>query len=309
MNPRLLRRRHLLLLPAFVFMLAAEPAFTQPAPPDTTALQARVDAAAQALGSNPRFKRLSPKERQQLAEFVAGNMLFVLLHELAHTTTTQMGLPILGKKEDAADAFAVTRLIKLGSGFSDRVLVAAGKGFFLSGRRDEKTGDSVPYYDEHGLDQQRGYDVVCLMVGTGQDKYKSLADETNLPKERQKTCAGDFNDASGSWDTVLKPHLRAPDQPKTQIDVVYGEGKGPLESGARALRSLMLLETVADRISDAFVWPAPFTLEMQSCGFPNAQWVPDTHKLTLCYELAADFADLYRDYGGEQKKSRKRKSK
>jgi hypothetical protein len=99
------------------------------------------------------------------------------LHELAHATTTQMGLPILGKKEDAADAFAVTRLIKLGSGFSDRVLVAAGKGFFLSGRRDEKTGGSVPYYDEHGLDQQRGYDVVCLMVGTGQDKYQHLADE------------------------------------------------------------------------------------------------------------------------------------
>ena len=303
------RRRRILLVPAVVLAFATEPAFTQPAPPDTTDLQARIDAAAASLGSIPRFKRLSAKERQQVAEFVAGNMLFVLLHELAHATTTQMGLPILGKKEDAADAYAVTRLIKLGSGFSDRVLVAAGKGFFLSGRRDEKTGDSVPYYDEHGLDQQRGYDVVCLMVGTGQDKYKALADQTNLPKERQKTCAGDFNDASGSWDQVLKPHLRAPDQERTKIDVVYGEGKGPLAAGAQALRSIKLLETVADRISDALVWPAPFTLEMQSCGFPNAQWVPDTHKLTLCYELAADFADLYRDFGSASTNKKKRKSK
>jgi hypothetical protein len=108
---------------------------------------------------------------------------------------------------------------------------------------------------------------------------------------------------------VLKPHLRSPDQPKTKIDVVYGEGKGPLEAGARALRSVMLLETVAERTADALVWPAPFTLEMQSCGFPNAQWVPDTHKLTLCYELAADFADLYRDYGGASANKRNRKSK
>ena len=46
------------------------------------------------------------------------------------------------------------------------------------------------------------------------------------------------------------------------------------------------------------VWPAPFTLEMQSCVFPNARWDLSTHKLTLCYELAADFADLYRGYGG-----------
>jgi hypothetical protein len=201
MKSRLLRRRHILLLPAFVLMVAAGPAFTQPAPSDPANLQARVDAAALALGSNSRFKRLSPKDRQQLAEFVAGNMLFVLLHELSHATTTQLGLPILGKKEDAADAFAVTRLIKLGSGFSDRVLVAAGKGFFLSGRRDEKTGDSVPYYDEHGLDQQRGYDVVCLMVGTGQDKYQHLADETTCrsPARRLAQAISQTCRSPGTW--------------------------------------------------------------------------------------------------------------
>jgi hypothetical protein len=34
-----------------------------------------------------------------------------------------------------------------------------------------------------------------------------------------------------------------------------------------------------------------------------------THKLTLCYELAADFADLYREYGIKQAESRSRKSK
>jgi hypothetical protein len=309
MISRWLWQRHVLLLLAFVLTFTTEQAIAQSAPPDTAALQARIDAAAVALGSNPRFKKMSEKERKQLAEFVAGNMLFVLLHELAHATTTQFGLPVLGKKESAADGFAITRLIKLGSGFSDRTLIEAGKGFFLYGRRDTKTGDPVPFYDEHGLDQQRGYDVVCLMVGSGQEKYQHLADETNLPKERAKTCTGDFTDASGSWDMVLKPHLRAPDQPKTQIDVVYGEAKGPLEAGAKALRSIMLLETVADRVGDALVWPAPFTLEMQSCGFPNAQWMLEARKLTLCYELAADFADLYREYGSALTKSKKRKSK
>jgi Putative metallopeptidase len=314
MKSRLLRRHHIpllhiLLLPAFILMFTAGPAFAQSPPAETPNLQARIDAAALALGSNPRFKRLSPEKRQQLTEFVAGNMLFVLLHEMAHATTTQLEIPILGKKEDAADFFAVTRLIKLGSGFSDRVLVEAGKGFFLAGRRDTKTGDPVPYYDEHGLDQQRGYDVVCLMVGSGQDKYQHIADEANLPKSRQKSCTGDFADASGSWEMVLKPHLRSPDQPRTKIEVVYGDAKGTLEAGASALRSIMLLETVADHVADALVWPAPFAIEIQSCGFPNAQWDIKTRRLTLCYELAADFAELYRDYGGASEKSRKRKSK
>jgi hypothetical protein len=48
---------------------------------------------------------------------------------------------------------------------------------------------------------------------------------------------------------------------------------------------------------------------MQTCGFVNARWAPATHKLTLCYELAADFADLYREYGIKQAESRPRKSK
>jgi hypothetical protein len=43
--------------------------------------------------------------------------------------------------------------------------------------------------------------------------------------------------------------------------------------------------------------------------FVNARWVPATRKLTLCYELAADFTDLYREYGAVRAESRLRKSK
>ena len=38
---------------------------------------------------------------------------------------------------------------------------------------------------------------------------------------------------------------------------------------------------------------------MQSCGEPNARWDLATRKLTLCYELAVEFADLYRTYGAQ----------
>jgi hypothetical protein len=46
-------------------------------------------------------------------EFVAGNMLFVMLHELGHTAIAEMGLPVLGRMEDAADSFAALRLIRV----------------------------------------------------------------------------------------------------------------------------------------------------------------------------------------------------
>jgi hypothetical protein len=132
------------------------------------------------------------------------------------------------------------------------------------------------------LDQQRAYQIVCLMVGSDNDKFKDLASETKLPEDRGDSCAEDYSDASYAWDALLKPHLRSPDQPKTKIDMVYGEARGGLEPGAQAAQSILFLETVAQNLADTFVWPTSFTLEMRSCGFPNARWVFSTHKLTVC---------------------------
>jgi hypothetical protein len=308
MRSRLLRRHHILLPLLLAAMFIAGRVFAQPAPAQPGALQARIDAAAVALEKNPRFKSLSPQYRQVIAEFMAGNTLFVLLHELAHAATSQMQIPALVGKEDAADSFAVTQLIKLSAGLSDRVIGESVKGWFMSDQRNRENGDPVEYYDEHGLDQERAYRIVCLMVGTGEDKYQRLAAATKLPKERQQSCAGDFSAASNAWDMALKPHLRSPGQPKTGINVVYGPASGgKLEAVAQALRSMMLLETVAERMADTYAWPAPFAIEMQSCGYPNAQWLPRVRKISLCYELAADFGDLYRGYGDRPASSEPRK--
>jgi hypothetical protein len=144
--------------------------------------QERIDAAVRTLReSSPRFSDLSPQYVQGLVEFVSGNMLFVLLHEMVHVSITQMGLPVLGRTEDAADTYAALRLIRSGSNFSRRVLIEAAEGWFMADRRDQKMGDKVAYYDEHGLNQQRAYQIVCLMVGSDDEEFKDLASRENSP--------------------------------------------------------------------------------------------------------------------------------
>jgi hypothetical protein len=235
-------------------------------------------------------------------------MLFVVLHEMAHAAISEMGLPVLGREEDAADSYAATRLIRIGSGVSNRVLTEAAKGWFMADRRDQREGKPLPYYDEHGLNQVRAYEIVCLMVGSNRDEFKDLARETKLPEERQYSCAKDYSKAASSWSLVLKEHLRTPEQPETKIEVVYGEATGILDVAAQAFRSIQMLETVAFFSSQQYVWPAPFTLEMRTCGSVNARWRASTRQLTLCYELAHDFADLYRAYGTALADTRKRTS-
>jgi hypothetical protein len=299
--------RRLLSLGALLF--GVTPLLAQPAPsPSATpadaahvgdsAFQDKIDAAVRALrGSDPKFKDMPEQHVQGLVEFVSGNMLFVLLHELGHAAITRMGLPVLGRMEDAADSFATLMLLRAGSDFSHRVLIAAAEGWFLADRRDRQSGVKLAFYGEHGLNQQRAFQIVCTMFGSDEVKFRDLAEETELPQARRDTCLGDYSNAAFSWDLLLKPHRRTAEQEKTKIDVVYGPAEGGAEIAGRVARSIRLLETVADRASDELAWPPPLTLEMRSCGFPNAIWDLRVRTVTLCYELAVEFADLYRDFG------------
>jgi hypothetical protein len=233
---------------------------------------------------------------------VVGNLLFVLGHETGHAVIREMGVPVVGREEDAADIFSILMALGCEEGVGDRVLASAALGWFLSDRRDRRgrrdQDAAANYYGEHGMDRQRAYNIVCLMVGSNPGKFASLADATKLPPERQATCQDDYLNARWSWDQVLQSHLRKHDQAKTAINVFYGPGNGKHDAHAAAFRQMKLLETVAESLSDRFAWRAPISLEMRTCGEPNARFEFRTRKVIVCYELAGEFSDLYRRYGG-----------
>jgi Putative metallopeptidase len=285
--------------------LGAEPLLAQAVSPPSpeaqaqlAAFQVRVDDLARALANEPGLKRLSQQQRQATVEFVIGNMLFVASHEMGHAVISELELPVLGREEDAADDFAILAALRIvANQFSHRVLVGATKGWFLSAQRDRKEGDQPTYYERHGLSEQRAYQIVCLMVGSDPVKFKALADEMKLPEDRRRSCGWDYDTASRSWAKVIAPHLRAADRPKTQIEVIYGEAKGKLEVFARSLRAIRFMELFAEYASERYAWPAPIVMEMRSCGAVGARWTIPTRRLHICYEMAKDFAELFRDFG------------
>jgi hypothetical protein len=293
---------------ALILGLGAEPlvAETRTVQARFADFQARVDEKAGALAREPRFKQFSAHERDAGLEFLVGNMVFVAAHEMGHAVISELDLPVLGREEDAADTFAIITALKvIGTDFSYRVLEEAVKGWFWSARRGKRDGDTPALYGEHGLDEQRAYQIVCLMVGSDPDRFKQLADEVKLPAERRRSCAWNFDTTWRSWEKLLAPHRRAADQPKMPIEVIYGEAKGKLEVSARWFRSMRFLEIVAEVFADSYSWPAPITIEMRSCGEPGARWTVPHRKLHICYEIADEFAQLYGDYGRERKTSKR----
>ena len=173
----------------FLVTFGAAPLLAQSTPPTVQvapALQARsaefsasiVDLARR-LEGNPRMRGLSPQERQERVEFVVGNVHFVAAHELGHALVSELNLPVLGREEDTADVYAILKALGGASEFSERILERATNAWFLSARRDRRAGENPSYYERHGLDEQRAYQIVCLMVGSDPVKFKGLAVSTS----------------------------------------------------------------------------------------------------------------------------------
>jgi Putative metallopeptidase len=245
--------------------------------------------------------KASPQDSRDKADFVIGNMLFVGFHEMGHVLADQFHLPTLGRAEDAADSFATIALLDAGSEFAINVLVQAARGLFLSDRRDRKQGEKLDFSDAHGLDRQRAFQVVCLMVGSDKEQFKELADWVRMPQDRRRSCAADYRDAKYGWHSLLESHRHADGQTTAAIQVAYEAGRDKFERYARSFQSIGFLEALSDYTTSRYALPHPIRMEMASCGETNAAWVSSTSTETLCYELADDLFDLYEGYTTNRK--------
>jgi Putative metallopeptidase len=266
-----------------------------------------MDKAAKVMDADPGMKKMPMSQRMTVLEFVAGNMVFVLQHEMGHAQISERRLPVLGARdEDAADTFAILTMLEMGNVMSYRVLEQAAMGWFLTAKRAERQGDMLEFYEAHALDKQRAYQIVCLMVGYDKDMFKQLADDSKLPQSRRESCGADYRFAQRGWEEILRPHRRAPDQKKANTEVIYEEAKGKLKVFAEAAAAARLLENLSDYAVNTFQWNDNLTFVMKTCGQSNANWDPFTRRVTLCYEMAQELAELYVKYGKGMKPAKKK---
>src|SRR5882724_11415139 len=266
--------------------------------PDSPDCEARLEAAVLAISTHPRVKDVAQKTLKAMAEFALGNTLFALMHEMAHGLIADLGLPVLGREEDAADAFATISILAMKTEFTHRVLVNAAKGWMISDRRSRDSGESAIFYDAHGLDLQRAYNIICLMVGSDPDQFDDLATEANLPEDRRETCQGDYSNASWSWNKALEPYMRAPELEPIKYPIVFNKPEGSLDIFKQAFQASDIMGYVA-AFAGRFAWRKGFAIEVSMCGEPGASWSIPDRKIVFCYELADDFVQLYKLHGDD----------
>jgi hypothetical protein len=224
--------------------------------------------------------------------FVKGNLLFTLYHEAGHALISLFDLPVLAREEDAVDNLATLLMLpdENSTDEQEALLLSAMDGWFISDEAAAEEDEPLAFWDEHGLDAQRGYQIACLLIGSDPDYFSDLAENLEIPEERVDSCIEEQQKVADSWHAVLSKHMLADNErPKGKVTVTYGAAHGDLAIWPGILRRWGLAEQVAADLSKNFRLPRDLKLEYAECDEANAWWDPETDTLTVCYEILDEY--------------------
>lgn len=126
---------------------------------------------------------------------VPGIAQFVALHEIGHALIDGLGLPVIGREEDAADAFGALFMIVGDNQTFVRAVVDAARFFRDTDR------DLTSFWDEHSFGEARYYSLLCLVAGGSPTVGPEVA--ALIPASRAERCRAEYVQTKTSWDTMV----------------------------------------------------------------------------------------------------------
>lgn len=245
--------------------------------------------------------KLTEKQLEEARTFMVNNAIFTLFHEAGHMLISEFGLPVLGREEDAVDALSSILLLEADVEELDVAMQDAADGWFLSDEAREEDLNETDFLDTHGLDRQRAYAIVCMMVGADAKYFENFADSLDFPKERREECEGEYQHAKDSWFSLLEPH-QAEEGKGKPLNVSYEPADNPdVQIFADMLKEASVLELVSEGIGTSYKFDDGIKLTAKSCGVVNAFWNPQAREITYCYELAVQHLMLIDGYFKREK--------
>lgn len=213
-------------------------------------------------------------------DFVASNIISVFYHELGHAVIDMMGVPIFGQEEDAADVFSILLIDQVFEPESaNSIAYDAAFGFYAEASDHQPT-----FWDVHGPDEQRYYNLVCIFYGANPDFRDDLASDLGLPEERALSCQEEYELAIDSWGAVLN-------------DMEALEGKLKLPQGSISPNDLikLVLSQEIEGFNAMFGFPRNVQISIEQCGEANAFCDPTAGSITICREFEEHLRRQFRN--------------
>ena len=168
------------------------------------------------------------EDEESTTNALAGAFVAVVLHEAGHALVDVLEIPITGREEDAVDQLSAWMLIEAEDVDSVR---GAAATYYVDDDVDDED-----FADEHSLNKQRYFNLVCWAYGSDPDNQQDLIESWELPQARADRCVDEYALLDRSWTNLLKGHLReegdagtvstesVPRRPTTLGDAIRGEG-------------------------------------------------------------------------------------
>lgn len=141
--------------------------------------------------------------------YTRANVRFIVLHETGHALVHLMDLPITGREEDAVDQLATTLMQRFASVDETPQQTAENLRMAANWMLSRSTGayNLDAYADEHALNEQRYFNLQCMIYGSDPVRYVSIVKDGDLPEARAQLCPREAERVSRSWLRLLLPHL------------------------------------------------------------------------------------------------------
>lgn len=231
--------------------------------------------------------------------FVTANIQFTLCHELTHALISTFDVPVLGREEDAADQ--ISALCFLHPTDKNRrdpqaveKLIAVADAWRLEWELDKDSGGTA-YWDEHALDIQRYYQILCVLYGSDPQRFESLPDQLELPWQRAWSCADYEYDRvvkAGEWllETYGVRDDLSTNRRTGKVEVVYDDPGEDKQQACNTLKRSAVFENKADLMNSLFDLPHNITIVGADClGDMTASWNQDKREIVFCYDLVERF--------------------
>jgi hypothetical protein len=244
-----------------------------------------------ATGPSLAARNLTDGQREEALRWAANNSLFTLYHEVTHLLIDKLHLPVLGREEDAADAVASYQMLAAHDHDADVAIGDAAYGWLLYGQLYGSKLNDSDFYNEHSLDKQRAYQIVCYMVGSNAETFRKIADDFHIDGSRQDTCKYDWQRLKASVEVLLAPYSEK-NHGKTKVRIVYDSARGSMRQAADAFKRSGVFEKVARAVERGYPLTDTVTFHAKSCGEPNAFYDSDAVEVIYCYELMDELVSI-----------------
>ncbi len=158
------------------------------------------------------IERYPKASDDEMLDFASRSTTFLLYHEIGHAFIDMYQIPMVSNEETAADNLAVILALEYNKdGFT--IVMDSAELFDLLDL-DKSKYEENDYWDEHALDAQRFYNILCMAYGKYPDRVMNELKRIKNKKlfefvrERGDYCKYQYDQQLSAWAQMLGPYMK-----------------------------------------------------------------------------------------------------